>query len=98
MGVPDGGLLGGPWVDWDNLYNRGLDDDGCTMEDSGDAGLIENASQEALTSRPSRRFAPMTEREPRWCWIGNKEQGAAVGDLPRPSCGKNLGFLFCVLL
>uniref|UniRef100_A0A2N9FBY7 Coiled-coil domain-containing protein 86 n=1 Tax=Fagus sylvatica TaxID=28930 RepID=A0A2N9FBY7_FAGSY len=35
---------------------------------------------------------------PTRCWIGNKEQGAAVGDLPRPSCGKNLGFLFCVLL
>uniref|UniRef100_A0A2N9FL03 DJ-1/PfpI domain-containing protein n=1 Tax=Fagus sylvatica TaxID=28930 RepID=A0A2N9FL03_FAGSY len=28
--------------------------DGCTMEDSGDAGLIGNADQEALSSRPSR--------------------------------------------
>jgi hypothetical protein len=51
-------------VDCDNLYSKGLDDDGCTMEDSGDnlfttedsgdAGLIENAGQEALTSKPCR--------------------------------------------
>uniref|UniRef100_A0A2N9G3M6 Uncharacterized protein n=1 Tax=Fagus sylvatica TaxID=28930 RepID=A0A2N9G3M6_FAGSY len=58
------------------------------LEDSGVAQSEIKASVMILTAWPA----------PTRCWIGNKEQGAAVGDLPRPSCGKNLGFLFCVLL